>query len=204
MRNVPPLNEEELARRFRDGDPAALESLLALCDADLRRAAERGLPSSLRRRVSVNDVMQEARFAAYEARGGFEFRGDGSFRRWAVGIAVKKALMAVRAHLGTGKRSARREGGGPDDPTVSRIASPGPSPSEIAVAGELEDHARRAMEALPEAERAILRLTREEGLTVAAAGESMHLPPASAKRLYGRALLRFREAVERLRGGGHG
>jgi RNA polymerase sigma factor (sigma-70 family) len=198
------VKEEELARRFREGDPAALEALLASCDADLRRAAERGLPASLRRRVSVADVMQEARFAAYEARGGFEFRGDGSFRRWAVGIAVKKALMAVRAHLGTGKRSARREGGGPDDPTVSRIASPGPTPSEIAVAGELEECARRALRSLPEEERTILRLTREEGLTVAAAGESMHLPPASAKRLYGKALRGFRGEVERLRGGGHG
>ncbi|MCK6480845.1 MAG: RNA polymerase sigma factor [Planctomycetes bacterium] len=198
------MKEEELARKFREGDPAALEALLASCDADLRRAAERGLPASLRRRVSVADVMQEARFAAFEARGGFEYRGDGSFRRWAVGIAVKKALMAVRAHLGTGKRSARREGGGPEDPTVSRIASPGPSPSEIAVAGELEECARRALESLPEDRRTILRLTREEGLTVAAAGESMDLPPASAKRLYGKALREFREGVERLRGEGHG
>jgi RNA polymerase sigma-70 factor, ECF subfamily len=198
------VNEEELARRFREGDAAALEALLAGCDGDLRRAAEKGLPASLRRRVSVNDVMQEARFAAYEARGGFEYRGDGSFRRWAVGIAVKKALMAVRAHLGTGKRSARREGGGPDDPTVSRVASPGPSPSEIAVAGELEEHARRALASLPEDQRAILRLTREEGLTVAAAGESLDLSPASAKRLYGKALVRFREQVARLQGGVHG
>ena len=197
------MKEEELARRFREGDAGALEELLASCDADLRRAAEKGLPASLRRRVSVADVMQEARFAAYEARGGFQYRGDGSFRRWAVGIAVKKALMAVRTHLGTGKRSARREGGGPEDPTVSRIASPGPTPSEIAVAGELEDHARRALESLPEDQRTILRLTREEGLTVAEAGKAMNLAPPIAKRLYGKALVRFRDSVERARGG-HG
>jgi RNA polymerase sigma-70 factor (ECF subfamily) len=198
------MDEEELGRRFREGDPAALEALLEGCDGDLRRAAEKGLPAPLRHRVSVSDVVQEARIAAFRSRGTYEYRGAGSFRRWAVGIALKKALQAVRTHLGTGKRSARREGGGPDDPTVSRIASPDPTPSEIAVGRETEDLARRAMESLPEDQREILRLTRERGLTVEAAGRSLGISRGAAARLYGKALVRFRGAFERLRGVGDG
>ena len=55
-------------------------------------------------------------------------------------------------------------------------------------------------EALPPDYRTILRLVKEEGLTMRAAGERMGRSREAAKKLYGRALLRLTE-VFRARGG---
>jgi len=195
-----PGEEEELSRRFASGDEEALMALLGLARPDLERAAARGLPPSLRHRVSVADVMQEARLAAFEARASFVYAGEGSFARWVAGIARNKALQAVRHHGGTGKRAAGREARGARAPSLSGLPAPGPSPSQVAVGAETATLARRALESLDPRQREMLRLTREEGLTVAAAGDRMDLPLGSAKRLYGQALVRFRGTFDRLRG----
>lgn len=193
-----------LVERYRRGDGDALEALLAPVEPDLVRAAERGLPRSLRHRVSVSDVLQETRMTAFQQREEFRFLGAGSFRRWVLGIAGNKVLQAVRHHLGAGKRNARREAGGPGVPTASALPSPGPTPSQVAIASELEVLARRALGALPREQREVFRLAREERLTMKEIANRLGIPPENAKRLYGRAVVGFRDAFDRLRGGRRG
>jgi RNA polymerase sigma-70 factor (ECF subfamily) len=190
--------------RYRRGDGAALEALLALFEADLRRTAGQKLPRAMRQRVSVSDVLQETRLTAFERREEFLWGGPGSFRRWVLGIAGNKVLQAVRHHLGTGKRSAKKEAAGNERPASGDLPAPGPSPSQIAVGAELEALAVRAMASLPEDEREVLRLARERGLTLKEIAIRRGIDPGIAKRLYGRAVIRLREAFDRLRGEGHG
>ena len=197
-------DERDLVERYRRGDGEALAALLARFEGDLQEAAARRLPAAVRQRISVSDILQETRLTAFERRGEFRFGGEGSFRRWVLGIAGNKVLQAIRHHLGTGKRSAKREARGRERPFPGSLASPGPSPSQVAAAGELEVQARRAMAALPPDLREALRLAREEGLTMKEIGIRMGIPPENAKRLYGRAVVRFREGVERMRGPGRG
>jgi RNA polymerase sigma-70 factor (subfamily 1) len=199
-----PSDERELVDRYRHGDGAALEALLARFEEDLRRTAGKGLPKNLRRRVSVSDILQETRLTAFERRSEFRWGGPGSFRRWVMGIAGNKVLQAIRHHLGTGKRSARREAAGDERPSSGALPSPGPSPSQVAVASELDAMARRAMDSLPPEEREVLRLAREQGLTMTEIAESRGIDPGTAKRLYGKAVVRFREAFDDLRGERHG
>jgi RNA polymerase sigma-70 factor (subfamily 1) len=197
-------DERDLVERYRRGDGAALEALLARFDEDLQRAAERGLPRNLRQRVSVSDVLQETRLTAFERRADFAWRGEGSFRRWVIGIAGNKVMQAVRHHLGTGKRSAKREVVGPHRPRTTGIRSREPSPSQVAVASELEGLARKALSSLPQDQRDVLRLAREEHLGMAEIANRLGIAPGIAKRLYGKAVVRFREAFDGLRGSGHG
>lgn len=188
-------DEGELAERFRTGDEKALEELLAGAERDLLRAAERSLPRNLRPRVSVSDILQETRIAAFENRGAFRYGGPGSFRRWILGIASNKVLQAIRHHLGTGKRSARREVRGPERPSSGAFPGREPTPSHVAAAAEMDLLARRALASLPERERTVLRLARDERLNMTEIGNRLQIPPRTAKSLYGRALIHFREAL---------
>ncbi len=203
-RSTDPGDERDLVARYRRGDGAALEALLARFEPDLRATAERALPRSLRQRVAVSDILQETRLTAFEKREAFRFQGAGSFRRWVLGIAGNKVLQAVRHHLGTGKRNAKREATGRDRPSSGAFPSPGASPSELAVAAELEGLARKAIATLPEDQREVLRLARGERLTLAEIGNRLGIPPGIAKGLYGKAVVGFRAAFDRLRGESHG
>ena len=64
-----PSSDQELLRRFGEGDPEATRELLERSVPLLEGFIRRRLSSRLRRRLSVSDVMQEARLAACAARG---------------------------------------------------------------------------------------------------------------------------------------
>ena len=72
----------------------------------------------------------------------------------------------------------------------------GPSPSEFAMGEELKSGVERAMEALPEDYKTILRLVQIEQLTLRDAGERIGRSREAAKKLYGRALNRHAELLD--------
>ena len=59
------------------------------------------------------------------------------------------------------------------------------------------------MASLPPDYREVLRLAREEDLSLREVAERMGRSREAIKKLYGRALLRFKEAFDRLGGSGH-
>ena len=195
--------DETLVLRFRGGDEDALRILLERHADLVRTRIERWLPAQLQRRLSVSDVMQETRMVVARRCADFEDRGEGSFRRWLLGIAQMKARRAVQHH-NAAMRSAVRE------VTRGRRASTGqfpgnhPSPSEAAIGVELKELARRAIESLSPDYREILRLTREERLTLREAAEHMGRSREATKKLYARALAKVTSEFERLQGGGDG
>jgi RNA polymerase sigma factor (sigma-70 family) len=77
-----------------------------------------------------------------------------------------------------------------------------PSPSEIACGVEEVLRVRRTLAELREDDREILRLTFEERLTLREAAARMGRSREATKKLYARALRRFKEALEKGKGGG--
>jgi len=194
--------EQDLVQRYREGDGDALCELFDRYEGLLRRRIERWLPGHVRRRHSVSDVLQESRIVALDRHLDFEQRGDGAFRRWVLGIAEMKARRAVQRHVGVEKRDAQREVTKARRRDTGQYAGKGPTPSQEAVGSELAEIARKALASLPDDYRRVLRLVREEGLTLREASLRMERSREAVKKVYGRALLGLTEAFERLQGRG--
>lgn len=193
-------DDSALRRALAAGDGAAFALLFERYAPMLRRFAEERLPRRLRRRVSAADVLQEAHLVAHERRADFEDRGEHSVRNWLLRIVELKVREAVRRHAGAQRRAAHREAAAGPGRDPARIAAQGPSPSQVAIGAEMADFARRALLAMPEDQREIVRLVREEHLTLAAVGERTGLSREAAKKAYGRAMARFTTEFRRLWG----
>lgn len=193
--------ESALVRRARDGDEEAFRKLFDR-HADRVRGRIRGrLSPAVQRKVSLADVLQDAYLVAFQRIAEFEDRGDGSFGAWLAQIAENRARKVVERFAGTAKRHVGREvsrGGRPD---THHFQGRGPSPSQLAMAGELREAAARALRKLPEDYREVLRLVQEEDLSFEDAAERMDRSKDAVRMLYGRALDRFAELLEAERGG---
>jgi RNA polymerase sigma-70 factor (ECF subfamily) len=199
----PDASEADLLERAREGNDSAFRILFERHAELLTARIQHRLPARLSRKLSVSDVLQETRIVAHERCLDFD-PGRGPFRNWLLGIVDMKVREASRRFDGTSKRAAGREisrGGRVD---TENFMGRGPSPSEVAATAELRERARRAREQLPEDYAEILRLTFDEGLTLGEAGERMGRSREAAKKLYGRALCRFKEVYQSLGGGGDG
>ena len=196
--------EEELVRRIQAGDESALPVLFDRHLATLERYARSWLPAKLNRKVSVSDVLQEARIVALRRRLDFEHRGPGSARNWLLKIVELKVKEAIRVYTGTEQRAVDREvsrGGRPD---TGQFAGRAPSPSEAAHASEVKEMADRALAKLPEHYREVLQLARVERLSLREIGQQTDRSREVVKKLYARALAQFTREFKRMKAGGHG
>jgi RNA polymerase sigma-70 factor (ECF subfamily) len=194
------VTEDELTRRFMSGDVAALCALFDRHEQLLRNRIAQLLPSHLRRRISPSDVLQESRMVVLDRRLDFELRGQDAFLKWVFGIVANKVRRAVQWHAAVAKRSTQREVTRGQRIDTGQVAGAVPSPSEVAVEAELRNSVRRAMRSLPEDYREVLRLSREEHLSLREVGERMGRSHAATRKLYGRALSRLGRALRELGG----
>lgn len=189
--------DADLVRRARDGSQEALAAIFERHGAAVRGYIEKRLPAELRRKIAPEDVLQETWMVAAERLTEFEDRGEGALKAWLLRIADLKARESIRAFLGTRKRAEVREISRHGRPDTAAFVAAGPSPSEVAQGNELREAASRAMAALPEDYRDILRLVQSEGLTLRDAALRMGRTHDAAKKLYGRALRKFAEMLGR-------
>jgi len=193
--------DESLVARAMAGDEDAYAALLRRHAMELRRLVDRRLSAPVRRKVSVEDVLQEAHLTAFQRLPDFEDRGEGSFLRWLRKIADHKAQSAVERHAGAAKRAVSREVTRGARPDTGALEGPAPDPSQAAIRSEENENVRRAMEAISEDHREVLRLATEEGLTLRQIAARMGRSREAVKKLYGRALGRFTEEYGRGVGG---
>lgn len=156
----------ELVDRSRRGDRDAFRSLV---DAHL------DVVFRLARRLSGNDadaddLSQEAFFRAWRAIGAF--RGDSSFKTWICRIVMN--LHATR-HATDARRPTES---GPD---AALAEGSEPSGHAVAVARELSQRVRLAVDALPEKQRAALSLAAYEGMSVGEIAEVLGSRPETVK-----------------------
>ncbi len=192
-------SEEELVRRFREGDDSALQLLLERNADTLQDSVLKRMPAYLKRRLAVSDVIQETHIAVLGSRREFEFRGNGSFRNWLLTIADNKIRNAIQAHLRAAKRSARREVSRDQRPDTGLVAGRDATPSEVAMGAELAHLARDALRTLPPDYRRVLELSGQH-TTLKEVAARMGRSHAAVRQLYGRALARYGAILDGLRG----
>lgn len=192
--------DAELVRAWRAGDDAAFRLLLGRHEPTLRMWLERNLPNALRRRLSADDVLQEAYVVAVKKVGEFEDRGEGSFRAWLRRIVELELREAIEHHLKTAKRGGDREVTRGARPDTAQFAGAEPSPSEVAIEGELREAVRRATARLRPDDAEIIRLVQAEGLTIEQAASRLARTHEAARKLYARALSRFARILDEERG----
>ncbi len=180
-------DEATVRRRLEEGYTSAFEEQVARYAPMLRRFAEERLPARLWRRVSAADVLQEAHLVAHDRRHEFQDRGESSLRNWLLKIVELKVREAVRRHEGAQRRAVGREEPRGTFRDPSRVAGRGPTPSQAAIGNEMIDRAWRALLELPEAQREIVRLVRDEDLTLAQVAERQGMTREATKKAYGRA-----------------
>jgi RNA polymerase sigma-70 factor (ECF subfamily) len=156
--NMKPSGEESdaqaLIERARNGDARAFEELARREERPLYRHAARIVGAG----PDAEDVVQDALFSAWRSIRSFE---GTSFRAWLFRIVTNRALDRVRAR--------RRRPELPLDPPAdeevmwAEPAAPGPELAEIASSREGVLIVERALQDIPEDQRAALLLRDVEG-----------------------------------------
>jgi len=189
--------EQELLRRVSEGDPGAVQALFDLYADTLRACARRWLPARLNRKVSVADVLQEARLAAHRRARAFVPKEPGSLRNWLLRIVQLKVKEEVRRHT-RAKRSVAREISRGEQPADASVPDGGCSPSEGAAREEVRNLTCRALGTLTQYRREVVRLSWEGQLTLKQVAARMGRSYESVKKAHGRALSRLSRELEKI------
>jgi RNA polymerase sigma-70 factor (ECF subfamily) len=140
-------------------------------------------------------VLQDTFVRALHSVERFEWQGEESFRRWLESVATHVALDAVRHH---GRRKVLQIDREPE--------APGGSPSKAMRRGERFERLKKSMAALSPDYRAVLQLSRIDGLSVREIAERMGRTESAIKNLLLRATRQLKRAfgdTESLSLGGH-
>ncbi len=186
-----PQSDEEIVARVQEGEIALYEVLMRRHNQRLYRAV-RGV---LRNESDIEDILQDAYLAAFEALGGFE--GRSRFSTWLVRIAINKALDRIR-------RTSRIVGldGWPEEEILERVPEARRSPNPEAESGrrELSRLLEEAIDTLPAPFRSAYLLREVEGLSTRETAECLGIEPATVKTRIHRARARLRESLEEMVG----
>ena len=187
--------ESELIRQAKEGDEDAFGALLQRHADALQVVIRRWLTRPMLRKVSVADVRQQVHLVALRCLAGFEDRGEGSFRGWLERIAEFEARAVARRFGAAAKRDVAREVTRGKRRDTANFVGAAPTPSQVAIAKELEAAVPAAMEKLSPDHREVLRLLQEEQVTFEEAAKRLDRSVAAARKLYGRALARLGELL---------
>jgi RNA polymerase sigma-70 factor (ECF subfamily) len=143
-------DEARLLDAWRGGDQAAGQTLFELLFHPCRRLFVNKVPER-----DIEDLLQQTFAAVLEARD--RFRGDSSFKTYALGIARRVLFRYLRTF---GRRDAKHT----HDLNVSSIAAMGVTPGTVLAVQEQQAAVRLALQRIPVQFQAILELSYWEGL----------------------------------------
>jgi RNA polymerase sigma-70 factor (ECF subfamily) len=191
MTQGPEMDEAALVAAARAGDPAAFARLCEIHRGLLSSRIQRFLQGPLRRRVSVQDVMQDAYVVAHLRLAEFEARGPGAFGAWLAQIAELKAREAMRRHAGSRKRGIGREVAVGSTGVDAEPAGGVTSPSQAAMGTETAAAIERAFARLPPDYRHVLDLVQRRHTSLRDAAVVLDRSYEATKKLFARALARL-------------
>jgi len=174
-------SDEDLVRRARDGEEAALGVLVRRHSEAVYRVAL----SIARDPDLAQDISQDAFLKAFRALKGF--RGDSAFRTWLLTIAANTARGALR------REGRRRE---TDIETAPPVASEEKAPDASVEISSESFRARKALAELPEKQRLSIQLRVDEGLSFREIGEVTGSTEGAARVNYFHGIRKLREWVE--------
>ena len=180
------------------GDRRALEPLLARHRDELYAFVEFHFDQRLRARIDPSDVVQETQLEAIRRMDDFLSRRPMPFHLWIRKAAYERLLRLRRDHQKRAKRSVIREVAWPDRSSLL-LARPlldaRPSPSSLVQAKELALRVSQAVAELAENDREILLMREADELPYEEIGCLLEIEPATARKRYGRALIRLQKIL---------
>lgn len=188
---------KELLDRFEDGDTEALEHLLDRHRRMLVKFVEFRLDQKVRARLDPSDVVQEAHMEVVKNMDDFLRDRPMPFHLWVRKMAYWRLINQCRNHRKAARRSVDREQLFPERSSVL-LAQPllsGPTPIEELQAKERAERIGQAVAKLSDQHREILLMRNAEQLGYDEISLLLDIPSATARRRYGRALLRLRKVL---------
>jgi RNA polymerase sigma-70 factor (ECF subfamily) len=181
MRDEP--RERHLVERARTGDQQAFEELCLNLRERLLATIRSRLGAAARQGTEPEDVLQASLVRALHSMQQFEWRGEGSFRRWLESIAIHVTLDVVRHQ---GRRTVLR---------IDRdLTGDGVSPSKGIRRQERLDRLEASMKRLSPDYRTVLRLARMDGLSIKEIAKQMGRSESAVHNLLLRATKQLRKS----------
>ena len=170
-----------LAGRARAGDRVAFERLVERYRVELEALVSARLGAGLRRKVEIEDVIQETLVKAFQSIQTFEWRGEGSFLKWLDGIARHLILYWARRHARDASMPAHLDLPTGDDSPLTGLRR-----------AERLDRLEDALRRLSPDHREVILLSRIQGLSTVEIGRRMHRSTKAVHQLLWRALQKLR------------
>ena len=187
-----------LLARIRQGDERALEELLGRHRPALLRFVKMRFDGRLSSRVDPSDVVQEAQLEVARHIQDYLIREPMPFWLWLHRTTYQNLVRMRRVHRDAARRSVDREVALPDESSIllaRKLLTGSPWPGQHLVDEEIRRRVHEALERLDEIDREVLQLRAFEGLENDEVAQVLGLPPGTASKRYGRALLRLRQAL---------
>src|SRR5262245_43220823 len=205
---APGIDEAELLRQARAGDPQALATLFARYPERLRKTVRLRLDRRLSGRVDISDVLQDVYLDV--ARRFPEYAGSPAvpFSIWLRALTGQRLVDLHRRHLGAQRRDAGQE------VSLCRGALPAASaaalahallagltsPTQAAVREEMRLRLQEALNSMDPIDREVVVLRHFEELSNVEAAEVLGIEPPAASKRYIRALRRLKAILDAVPG----
>jgi len=147
----------------------------------------------LKNREDAEDNVQSVLCKAYRNIG--QFHGDSKVSTWLYRIAVNEALMELRRRQAARLLSAAKTSGDAEEPVVSEIEDPHPSPERRCIASDL---ARKAFVEFDPALKSIFVLSKTEGWTHRELAKSFGTTDQTIKSRLFRARMKLQQRMRAL------
>ena len=185
LRNKRIGNTEFLVGKAKAGSEAAWKEIYARYRTMLVAQVQARIPGYARRRFDADDVLQTAFMRAWQSIPDFEYRGDGSFRRWLATLVIRSFDSARRNR----RPDARADEGG-----LERVEDES-SGLELETCQERAEMLE-AMGGMSDEDRDILIQRHVEELTFEQIGEVLGVPRESARQQYMQAFRRLQRLMD--------
>jgi RNA polymerase sigma-70 factor (ECF subfamily) len=187
-------SDAELIAAVRTGEAAAFEAIMRRHNRLLFRTAR----AILQNEADAEEVVQETYLKAYLNLGGFAQQARLS--TWLVKIAVNESLARLRRRMPGGPAGALTES---QMTAETHHAAPGltaavqHSPEAAAAQGEIRRLLEAAIDALPQAQRAVFMLRAVEEFSTEDTADCLGIPADTVKTRLHRAKLQLRRSLQR-------
>jgi RNA polymerase sigma-70 factor (ECF subfamily) len=180
-------DSQYLVAAVHRGDAAALDALLRRHLPDLMVFVRAKSGPRLRAQESCSDLVQTVCREALQSVEHYEWRGEGSFRRWLFTLAMNK-LRNRADYYAAERRDAARVVAGSD----AVDATPGGfGPSQHAIAGEANAKFEAALDRLDEDQREVVLMARVIGMSHAEIAAELGIHEGAVRTRLSRALARL-------------
>jgi RNA polymerase sigma-70 factor (ECF subfamily) len=178
-------DDEMLIRRAQGGDRSAFDALVSKHEIKAYQYAFRLTRNS----EEASDVVADAFIRVYNAIG--NFKGQSSFSTWMYRILTNCFLDLRKKVKPTSSLDVASQGG--EGEIERQIEDPGPTPHDESERVEREERVERAVNKLPEYQRAMIVMYHVDMLTYEEIAEALDLPIGTVKSRLNRARLSLRD-----------